>query len=264
MPTPRWTALAAALLLATPIYGEIKTTDVDYEHDGVALRGFLAVDAGRDTHKGAVLIVHEWWGLNDYARSRATQLAELGYVAFAVDMYGRGKVTDDPKQAGQWAGALYQDRALLRARAAAGLAAFHKAAGLADDAPVAAIGYCFGGTTVTELAYSNAPGLVAVVSFHGNPKPALEDDRVSATLLFCHGDADPLVKDEELEAVGQSLDAKDADWMLIRYSGAKHSFTNPKADAYGMDPVGYDEAADKRSWQHMLTLFDEVFGADAG
>lgn len=259
---PRWTALAAALLLTTPIYGDIETTDVPYEHGDVALQGYLAVDRELESHKGAVLIVHEWWGLNDYARQRADQLAELGYITFAVDMYGQGKVTDDPKQAGEWAGALYQDRVLLRARVTAGLTAFRKAAGLADDAPVAAIGYCFGGTTVTELAYHNPPGLAAIVSFHGNPKPALEDDTITATLLFCHGDADPLVKDEELEAVGESLDAKDADWMLIRYSGAKHSFTNPKADDYGMDPVGYDEHADKRSWAHMLALFNEVFAAD--
>ncbi len=252
--------LCVLVMSAGPASAEVKVTAVTYEHDGVELRGYLAVDDAVEKPKGAVLVVHEWWGLNDYAMSRTKQLASLGYVAFAVDMYGPDKVTDNPKEAGQWAGAIYSDRALARGRVNAGLKAFRDAAKLGEDAPVAAIGYCFGGTTVTELAYSNPAGLVAVVSFHGNPQPPAEEDTVTAKVLICHGDADPLVSDESLTAVTDALNTKAADWLLIRYSGAKHAFTNPKADDYGMAPVAYQKEADQRSWRHMLSLFDEVFG----
>jgi len=260
--TPMLLALAALLALpsALPAHA-VQTQAVAYEHDGVALEGFLAYDDQRPQHKGAVLIVHEWWGLNDYAKGRAKQLAELGYMAFAVDMYGPGKVTGDAEQASRWAGQLYGDRALLRGRVIAGLHAFREAAGLEAEAPVVAIGYCFGGTTVTELAYAGQPGVAGVVSFHGNPKPPAEDDKVTASLLICHGDADPLVPDEDLDKVTAALDAKDADWLLVRYADAKHSFTNPAADKVGMDAVGYDEKAAARAWRHMLAFFDELLGA---
>ncbi len=250
----------ALLSLCLPASAAVQTQNITYEHDGTELAGFLAHDDAVEQPKGAVLIVHEWWGLNDYAKSRATQLAELGYVVFAVDMYGPGKVTADAKQAEAWAGGLYGDRALLRGRVIAGLRAFRDAAMLDDDAPVAAIGYCFGGTTVMELAYSGEPNVAGVVSFHGNPKPPAEEDTITASILICHGDADPLVPDEELNQVTAGLDAKDADWLLVRYADAKHSFTNPDADKVGMDPVAYDEKADKRSWRHMLAFFEELFG----
>lgn len=264
--TPRrlWTPLIALLLLAPLAAAEVQMQDVTYEHGDVELHGVLAQDEAVDEPKGAVLIVHEWWGLNDYAKGRTRQLAELGYVAFAVDMYGAGKVTINADQAGQWAGELYADRSLARGRVVAGLDAFREAAGLEADAPVVAIGYCFGGTTVTELAYTGAPGLVGVASFHGNPKPPAEDDTIRASLMFCHGDADPLVSNESLAELGDALDAKDADWLLIRYAGAKHAFTNPDADKAGMDAVAYQKTADQRSWRHMRAFFDELFaGAEA-
>jgi len=255
--TPLLIALAA-LLLSAPV-DAVQTKTVAYEHDGTELEGYFAYDEALAEHRGAVLIVHEWWGLNDYAKSRARQLAELGYLAFAVDMYGPGKVTEDAKQASQWAGQLYGDRSLLRGRVIAGLHAFREAAGLEAEAPVVAIGYCFGGTTVTELAYAGEPGVAGVVSFHGNPKPPAEDDRITASLLICHGDADPLVPDEELDKVTSALDAKDADWVLVRYADAKHSFTNPAADKVGMEAVGYNEQAADRAWRHMLAFFNELF-----
>jgi dienelactone hydrolase len=232
---------------------------VPYTHDGVELEGYLAIPEGES--RGAVLVVHEWWGLNVYAKMRAKMLAELGYVAFAVDMYGKGKVTSDPQQAGQWAGAVTGDREKYRARALAGLEAFKNTGRITDGMKVAAIGYCFGGTTVTELAYADA-GLAGVVSFHGNPKPPMEGDNVTASIMICHGDADPLVPDETLNAVTDALDAKGVNWVLIRYSGAKHAFSNPDADSYGMPPVGYDEKADKRSWEHMKAFLDEVLAIE--
>lgn len=248
------------LLFATAFASaDITTESVPYSHDGVELEGYLAVPDGEA--RGAVLVVHEWWGLNDYAKMRAKMLAELGYVAFVVDMYGKGKVTSDPGQAGQWAGAVTGDRATYRARALAGLEAFTDTGVIAEGMKVAAIGYCFGGTTVTELAYSGAD-LAGVVSFHGNPMPAMEDDTIHAALLICHGDADPLVSDESLNAATDTLDAKGADWLLIRYAGAKHAFSNPDADSYGMPPVGYNAKADKRSWGHMQSFLGEVLSAE--
>lgn len=255
----RWMSVLFVLLIAGPACAEVATESVPYMHDGVELEGYLAVPKG--DAKGAVLVVHEWWGLNDYAKMRAKMLAELGYVAFAVDMYGKGKVTSDPEQAGQWAGAVTGDRAKYRARVLAGLEAFTNTDTITDGMKVAAIGYCFGGTTVTELAYSGAD-LAGVVSFHGNPKPAMADDTINASVLICHGDADTLVSDESLDAATDVLDAKGADWLLIRYAGAKHAFSNPDADGYGMPPVGYNEKADKRSWEQMRSFLDEVLATD--
>ncbi len=255
----KWSCVLLVLMFAGAAAADITTQAVPYSHDGVELEGYLAVPEGEA--RGAVLVVHEWWGLNDYARMRAKMLAELGYVAFAVDMYGKGKVTSDPAQAGQWAGEVTGDRAKYRARALAGLEAFTNTGMVAEGMKIAAIGYCFGGTTVTELAYSGAD-LAGVVSFHGNPKPAMEGDTVTASILFCHGDADTLVSDESLNEATDALDAKGADWLLIRYAGAKHAFSNPDADGYGMPPVGYDEKADKRSWENMRSFLEEVLAAE--
>lgn len=254
MPHLRWLCLLVMMLTARTGVAEITEQAVPYTHDGVELEGYLALPEGEA--RGAVMVVHEWWGLNEYAKMRADMLAGLGYVAFAVDMYGKGKVTDEPGQAGQWAGAVTGDRAAYRARAMAGLDAFKKT-GHTDGLKIGAIGYCFGGTTVIELAYAGAD-LAGVVSFHGNPKPAMESDMVKASVMICHGDADPLVSDESLDSATDALDAKGVDWLLIRYAGAKHAFSNPKADSYGMPPVGYDEKADKRSWSHMRAFLDEV------
>lgn len=248
--------LVFLLVTASLCAAEITSKSIAYTHDDVTLEGYLAIPEGEA--KGAVLVVHEWWGLNDYAKMRADMLAELGYVAFAVDMYGKGKVTDSPEQAGQWAGTIAGDREQYRARALAGLEAFRSTGKITEGMKIAAIGYCFGGTTVTELAYSGVD-LAGVVSFHGNPKAPLdEDNNITAAILFCHGDADPLVPDEVINQATDGLDAKGVDWQLIRYSGAKHAFSNPKADTYGLAPVGYDEKADKRSWAQMKLFLEEV------
>ena len=254
----RWLSTFVLLLAVSHSTAEVTTEPIPYTHDGVELQGHLAIPDGEV--RGAVLVVHEWWGLNDYARMRARMLAGLGYVAFAVDMYGKDKVTDSAEQAGQWAGAVTGDRAMYRARALAGLEAFRGTGRITHGMKVAAIGYCFGGTTVTELAYSGAD-LVGVVSFHGNPKPPMPGDHITASILFCHGDADTLVPDDVLNAATDGLDEKNVDWQLIRYAGAKHAFSNPKADTYGLPPVGYDEKADKRSWAHMRVFFDELFAS---
>ena len=246
------------VLFVTQLATAATSQPIPYSHDDVELEGYLAQPEGEA--KGAVLVVHEWWGLNDYAKKRADMLAELGYVAFAVDMYGKGMVTSEASQAGQWSGEVTRDRAAYRARALAGLQAF-KDTGKTEGLKIAAIGYCFGGTTVTELAYSGAD-LAGVVSFHGNPKPPAQDDGITASILICHGDADTLVPDETLNTATDGLDAKAVDWLLIRYAGAKHAFSNPDADSYGLPPVGYDAEADKRSWEHMKTFLEEVLDTE--
>jgi dienelactone hydrolase len=259
MALPHWISLFTILLASTISAAQITTESVSYEHDDIELQGYLAIPDGEV--RGAVLVVHEWWGMNDYAKMRADMLAELGYIAFAVDMYGKGMTTDSVEQAGQWSSEVAGDRTLYRGRVLAGLDAFKATGRITDGMKIAAIGYCFGGTTVTELAYSGAD-LAGVVSFHGNPKPPLENDNITAAILFCHGDADPLVPDDIINTATDALDAKDVDWQLIRYAGAKHAFSNPKADTYGLPPVGYDEQADKRSWAHMRVFFDQLFAGE--
>jgi dienelactone hydrolase len=244
---------------------KVVTKPVAYEHAGVKLEGYLAYDDAKvSAAKKApgVLVVPEWWGLNDYVRGRAEQLAKLGYVAFATDMYGAGITTADPKKAGELAGQFY-GKPLMAERAQAGLDQL-LATGLVDPARVAATGYCFGGSTVQALAYSGAP-LVGVVSFHGGliPVPAGAAGRTKAKILVCHGAIDPFVSKDEIDAFLKSMNEGKFDYQFVSYAGAVHAFTNPGADkiaaATGL-PIAYNAAADRRSWSHMLTFFKELFG----
>ena len=240
---------------------DVETRVVGYEHDGVRLEGYLARPRGATGELPGVLVVHEWWGLNDYAKRRAREVAALGYVALAVDMYGAGQVTQDAEQAGRWSGALYGNRELLRDRAEEWLEVLEDLEGVDDDR-LAAIGYCFGGTVAIELAYED-DDLDAVVSFHGSPKPALEDDDdIDARFLVLHGDADPMVSDADLKLFTDSLDRRDVRYKVVRYDGAKHGFTNPDADDAGIEGVAYDEAADRQSWEAMKTFLRQVFAED--
>jgi dienelactone hydrolase len=205
-----------------------------------------------------VLIVHAWKGITDYERGRARQLAELGFVAFCADIYGQGVRPVDNQAAGAEAGKYRADRPLLRARAQAGLDAL-KSLPQVDSARIAAIGYCFGGGTVLELARSGAE-LAGVVSFHGNldtPLPA-EPGAVKAKVLVLHGADDPHVTMEHVAGLAEELRAAGADWQLAMYGGAVHAFTDPGA---GDDPskgAAYSATADARSWQAMLDFFAEV------
>ena len=252
-------------LAALTASAAIVTRPVAYEHAGVKLEGYLAYDDSLSA-KGklpGVLVVHEWWGLNDYARGRAMQLAKLGYVAFALDMYGTGISTLDPKKAGELAGQFY-GKPLMAERARAGLDQL-LATGLVDETRVAAIGYCFGGSTVQALAYTGAP-LAGIVSFHGGliPVPADAAAKTKAKLLFCHGAVDPFISRAELDAFTQAMNDGKFDYQFISYAGAIHAFTNPKADEVaaksGLKGIGYNAAADHRSWSHMKAFFKEIFG----
>lgn len=254
-----------ALALVVGASAKIVTKPVAYEHEGVKLEGFLAYDDAK-TAAGAlpgVLVVPEWWGLTDYAKGRAEQLAKLGYVAFATDMYGAGVSTTDPKKAGELAGQFY-GKPLMATRAAAGLDQLLKT-GLVDPTRVAAIGYCFGGAVCQALAYSGAP-LAGIVSFHGSLIPASPEAAAKnkAKFLMCHGAVDPFVPAEAVAAFTKSLEEGKIDYQFISYAGAIHAFTNPGADQFaaaGLKGVGYNAAADKRSWSHMRAFFGEIFAA---
>jgi dienelactone hydrolase len=232
---------------------------VEYQHGDTVLEGYMTYDDASKAVRPGVLVVHEWYGLNDYARKRADQLAQLGYVAFALDMYGKGVRASDAKEAGALAGKYKGDRPLMRARAEAGLDVLKKHA-LVDPKRVAAIGYCFGGTTVLELARGGAD-VVAVVSFHGgldNPNP-LPAPNIRAGVLVLHGADDPLVPAADIAAFHQEMRAAGADWQMIYYGGAVHSFSNPQSGSDPSKGVAYNERADHRSWTAMKTFFDEIF-----
>jgi dienelactone hydrolase len=261
-------ASLALLLLPTAALtasAAIVTRPLTYQHAGVKLEGYLAYDDTK-TAQGkipGVLIVHEWWGLNDYARGRAEQLAKLGYVAFALDMYGAGQSTTDAKQAGALAKQFYGN-ALMAERAQAGLDQLLQT-GLVDPARVAAIGYCFGGSTVQALAYAGAP-LAGIVSFHGGliPVPADAAAKTRAKILICNGGKDSFVSAQDIDAFIKAMNAGKFDYQFISYAGAVHAFTNPGADALaaanGMQgSIGYNAAADHRSWAHMQAFFAEIF-----
>ena len=255
-------ALAMILMvifLGTTAEAKVVTRSVAYEQDRVQLEGYLAYDDGITGKRPGVLVVHEWWGLNEYARGRAEQLARLGYVAFAVDMYGKGKVTRHPEQAGAWAKEVNSNVQNWQKRALAGLEVL-KREPLTDTERIVAIGYCFGGATVQQLVYSGAD-VKGVVSFHGSllAPPAELGKQVKAKILICHGAADPMAKPGDVERYTAAMEKSGLDWQLIIYGGAKHGFTNPDADKAGMEALAYSKSADQRSWADMQVFFKEIF-----
>ena len=253
-------ALVCVLTLAAPAAAAIHTETVDYKVGDVPLKGFLAYDDATTARRPGVLVVHEWWGLNDYARSRAKQLAESGYVAFAVDMYGEGKTTTHPEEAGQWSGAVHQHQDIGRARFQAGYDLL-KANPRVAPGKIAAIGYCFGGGVVLAMAEAGAD-LAGVASFHGAlpGEPVAAGTQVKAKIICFHGADDPFITPDAVAKFEQNLTAAGADWQFVTYSGTKHSFTNPDAGKAGMVQLEYNAEADHRSWRSLMSFFDEIFG----
>jgi dienelactone hydrolase len=237
----------------------VVTKTISYRQGSVDLQGYLAFDNLMKGKRPGVLIVHEWWGLNDYVRQRAKQLASLGYVAFALDMYGKNKVTVHPKQAKEFMQQVTQNIEVWRQRALAGLDILKKQTNT-DPNRIAAIGYCFGGSTVQQLAYSGAD-IKGIVSFHGSliTPPASADRPIKAKFLICHGAADPFTKLEMIPPYIAAMNAAGIDWQMDIYGHAKHAFTNPGADKYGMPQLGYNRLADRRSWQAMKQFFNDIF-----
>lgn len=246
-----------AVLAASPASALIKTRAVEYKDGDVVLQGWAAWEDGFKDQRPGILVVHEWWGHGPYARRRAEQLAKLGYTAFALDMYGKGVYAKDHEEAGKLAGAFFGDRAAMRRRALAGLEQLKKLP-FVDLANLGAIGYCFGGTTALELARAGAD-LKGVASFHGNlatPTPAPQKPK--ASILVLHGADDSFVN-PGLPAFVEEMRSSKADWQLVQYGGAVHSFTVPEAGSDPSKGMAYDKAADKRSWEAMKAFFEEVF-----
>jgi dienelactone hydrolase len=246
------------LSLAVTANAKVVSQPVEYNHNGTVLEGYLAYDDAVKGKQPGVLVVHEWWGLNDYVRGRVEKLAKLGYVAFALDMYGKGIWTKEPQKAKELSGHL-RGKPIMRQRASAGLEILRNNSRV-DPGRIAAIGYCFGGTTVLELAYSGAD-LAGVVSFHGGLTAAKVDDRnrIKARFLICHGADDGFISAEAIQAFQDGMRESGADWQMIYFGGAVHSFTNPAADQVGIKGIAYNKKADERSWKFMQTFFVEIF-----
>ncbi len=247
-------SILLALACATPLHAAIKSEIIEYKQGDTTLEGVLTYDDAVKGPRPGVLIVHQWLGITDYEKGRAKQLAELGYVAFCADIYGKGVHPKDTKEAGVEATKYKTDRKLLRARANAGLDVLKKSDHV-DAKRVAAIGYCFGGTTVIELARSGAD-VAGVVSFHGgldSPTPA-DGKNIKGKVLACHGADDPFVPAKDLAAFEDEMRQANVDWTLIKYGGAVHSFTQPMAGNDNSKGAAYNEKADHRSWK-ALELF---------
>ena len=232
---------------------------ISYTYGETVFEGFLAWDNSGKSKRPGILVIHEWWGLNDYARSRAEQLAALGYVAFAADMYGKGKVTTHPEKAGEWAKLTTGKVGEWLGRAQKGLKLL-QADPKVDVTRLAAIGYCFGGATVMQLVYGSAP-IKGVVSFHGSlPLPPSDNPlTTSAKVLIAHGESDPFLTAAHIGKFQAALNTAGIDWQMVLYGGAQHSFTNPIADSHGLKGAKYHQLADQRSWIHMKQFFDELF-----
>ena len=268
--TAKWTVLVAALAAGAaaiagacgPARAAVEGKEVEYSAGGVTLKGYLASDTAVSTKRPGVLVVHEWWGLNDYARRRARMLAELGYVALAVDMYEDGKTAAHPDDAGKFSGELMKDAETTKARFLAALE-FLKAQPQTDSGRIAAIGYCMGGGVALNMARAGID-LKGVASFHGSLAPIVkaEPGGIKARLLVLHGADDKFVPPEAVEAFKQEMAAAGANLKFIAYPGAIHSFTNPEADELGKRfnlPLGYNADADRLSWEELKTFLVAIF-----
>ena len=253
----------AAFLMGIPALalGDISTATVTYKHEGVVLEGYVAEPKGKEEKVPGVLVVPDWKGVSGLYREVADKLAAIGYVAFVVDEYGKGVRPSTPEEAAVEAAKYKSDRKLMRARVTAALEELKKNQRV-DPARIAAMGYCFGGTVVLELARSGAP-IAGVVSFHGGlgtPSPG-DASNIKAKVLALHGADDPFVPPAEVVAFQKEMSQAKVDWHMVVYGDAVHAFTNPKAGYDKSKGAAYNELADKRSWRAMTDFFHEVFSA---
>jgi dienelactone hydrolase len=256
---PNKTIAAFLIMTALSTKSEIVSKPVEYKQGDTVLEGWSVYDDAIKSKRPAVLVVHQWKGLGDYEKKRAEMLARLGCNVLAADIYGKGVRPQTMQAAGAQAGKYKNDRALLRARVRAGLdvLASHE---LTDPKRIAAIGYCFGGTTVLELARSGAD-VAGVVSFHGGLNSPTPDDakNVKAKVLALHGADDPNVPPKEVAAFEDEMRQGGVDWQLVAYGGAVHSFTDWDAGNDNSKGAAYNERADRRSWEAMKQFFAEIF-----
>ncbi|MCA9033664.1 MAG: dienelactone hydrolase family protein [Planctomycetaceae bacterium] len=254
----RWVVTVLCVLGMSSLHAEIKTEVVEYKDGDVTLQGFVAWNSDKTDASPGVLVVHQWTGLTDYEKGRCRQLAELGYVAFAADIYGKGIRPESMQDAAAKSGIYKNDRKLYRRRLNLGLDQLKARPGVAAN-QLGAIGYCFGGTGVLELARSGAK-VAGVVSFHGgldSPEPEAGQN-IKCSILVCHGADDPFVPAADIDAFKAELNAANVDWQMDIYSGAVHSFTQPMAGNDNSRGAAYNKKADLRSWSAMKSFFDEV------
>lgn len=250
--------LSLLLFVATALRAEITTTAVEYTTGGVACEGLHVVESTQTGKLPSVLIIHQWTGVSENEKMRAQMLAELGYNVFVADIYGKG-IRPQPPESGKEAGKYKTDRKLYRERLLAGLEQLRKTP-QADPTQIAAIGYCFGGTGVIELARSGAM-VKGVVSFHGgldSPAPA-DGKNIKGKVLALHGADDPFVPAKDLAAFEQEMKDAGVDFKLVQYPGAVHAFTQKAAGNDNSKGAAYNESADKASWEEMKQFFDRLF-----
>lgn len=258
----RFAFLLFFVVLAPFSFAEVVTKEVTYESGGVEMKGLLAWDDATVEKRPGVLVVHEWWGHNDYARKRAEMLAELGYMAIAVDMYGDGKTAGHPKDAGAFAGAVMKNMEVAKGRFEAALKVLNSQS-RTDTSKTAAIGYCFGGGVVLNMARMGMD-LDGVVSFHGSlgAKAEAKPGSVKARVLVCNGAEDKFISQESIDNFKKEMKAAKVKFQFKNYKGALHGFTNPGATAKGEKfgiPIAYQKEADEASWQDMQKFFRKIF-----
>jgi len=251
--------VALCVLFTAQAWAKLESKLIEYKEGDTVLEGYLVHDTKFKGARPAVLVVHAWMGLNDYAKRRANQLAELGYIAFAADIYGKGVRPTSMEEAAKTSGSYKANNQLWRARALAGLATLKAQKNVKQD-KIAAIGYCFGGSTVLEIARAGTK-LNGVVSFHGNfaTKMPAKEGEIQTKILALHGANDPFIKKEEYDAFLTEMIGSKADWQMVSYSNTVHSFTELEA---GNDPskgFAYQAESDRRSWEAMKTFFKEIF-----
>ena len=235
--------------------------EITYSDDSTELIGYISYDENYESKRPGVIVIHEWWGHNEYVRERADLLAGLGYTALALDMYGDGKQANHPEDAGKFAGMVMTNMELATSRFDAAVELL-KAHPSVDSDKIAAIGYCFGGSVALTMANAGKD-LDAVAAFHsGVQLPIMPGDALTAKVLVCNGADDPFVSPESVTAFKEAMDAANADYKYIAYEGAVHSFTSKYADENGEKfelPLKYQKEADEASWDELLALFDSVF-----
>lgn len=241
---------------------KVKGEEVAYATDSLTMKGYIAYNENSGEKRPGIIVIHEWWGHNDYVRERADMLAELGYTALAIDMYGEGKQANHPEDAGKFSSSVMENIEVAKKR-------FNKAMEVLKNHPtvdsdkIAAIGYCFGGSVALTMANTGAD-LDAVAAFHsGLQLPVMPNEKLKAKVLVCNGADDPFITDESVVEFKSKMDAIGADYRYIAYEGVQHSFTSKAADSLGkkfnMPAVFYDKEADEKSWQALQQLLREAF-----
>ena len=237
----------------------VKTEAIEYKQGSTTCEGYFAYDDAKPGKRPGILVVHEWGGLGDYVKQRCRMLAELGYVAFGLDIFGKGVRAETMEDCAKISAPFYQDRGLIRARAQAGLDQL-KGHARVDAGKCVAIGYCFGGLAVLEMARAGAQ-VAGVISFHGQFNTPVPAKSFSTKILVLHGASDPVTPPEEVQGLLKEMEEAQADWEFVLYGGAKHTFTNFNLPTNLPGPAAYQEKADKKSWEAMKGFFAATVGA---